>query len=257
MSTLLIPFRLSSLFFSYDKYKMKEHPFFLFKRKMTLIAERLLAARFCNAIAHFIHTECFLSLGIKHNACMAAGQFEALSSRPSGQCVFEISAKGHVQIMRMLAFCRCSFDWNQVLSGASYGGHLQCIHLAINKGASSWNCGLYEACQGGHRDVAEFMISKGANDRNWALYGACESGHRDLAEWMISKGADDWDCALYGACQGGHRKIAEWMITKGANNWNRGLYHACKSDHVHIASLMIQKGATKCEACWKPMSEHV
>jgi hypothetical protein len=77
----LFPCQVSSLFFSYDKYKMKEHPFFLFKRKMTLIAERLLAARFCNAIAHFIHTECFLSLGIKPDARMAAGKFEAVTTQ--------------------------------------------------------------------------------------------------------------------------------------------------------------------------------
>jgi hypothetical protein len=79
-------------------------------------------------------------------------------------------------MMRWLAF-RHSLDWNLVLRGASYGGHLQCVHLAVNKGASWWNYGLYEAYLGGQLEVAEFMISKGADDWNRGLRAACEGGH--------------------------------------------------------------------------------
>jgi hypothetical protein len=204
-------------------------PLFFSKRKMAFMVECLLAACFCNAIARFIHTECFLPLGSKPDAHVAAGQFEALSSRPSRKCVFLVSVKGHVQIMRWLVF-HDSLYWNEVLRGASYGGHLQFVYLTMNKGATDWMNGLYEACRGGHRKVAEFMISKGAAHWGWGLRGACE---------------------------GGHHNVAEWMISKGANNWNRGLYYARKSGHAHMARLMIQKGATKCSACCKPISEHV
>jgi hypothetical protein len=203
--------------------------FFLLKREMALMVERLLAARFCGAIAHLIHTECFLSLNIKPDVHMAAGQFEASKVQPTDESVFLVSAKGHVQIMRCLSF-RHSLDWNHVLKGASYGGQLPFVYLSIYKGASNWNDGLHEACRGEHRDIAEFMVSKGVDGWNWGLQGACKGGHRELVEWMISK---------------------------GANHWNAGLCYACKLGHMHIARLMIQKGATICIACWKAMSEHV
>jgi hypothetical protein len=210
---------------------------------MALIVERLLAARFCRAIARFIHTECFLPHGAELGARMAAGQFEAMGSQPTNKSVFLVSAKGHVQIMRWLAL-RHSLDWHQVLNGASYGGRLRFLYLATHNGVTNFDEALFEACRGGHRNVAEWIMSKGANFFwNWALCGACEGGHRELAELMISKGADGFHLGLAAACACGHRELAELMIAKGAKNFNRGLRGACGDGHRELVELMISKGA--------------
>jgi hypothetical protein len=186
---------------------------------MALMVERLLAARFCNAIERFIRTECFLSLNIKLDARMAAGQFEASATRPTSKSVSEVSLKGYVQIMRWLMF-RHAFDWNDVLNAASYAGHLRFVYLAMKEGSLWWlNVGLYQSCRGGHRKVAEFMISKGAHDWDAGLRGACKGGHHELATLMISKGANEFNRGLRAARKCGHRELAVLMIANGANDF--------------------------------------
>jgi hypothetical protein len=205
---------------------------------MALLVERLLAARFCSAIARFIHRECFLSLDIKPEARIAAGQFEASATQPTRKCGFAVGAKGHFQMMRWLVF-RYSLDWNQVLKGASYGGHLRFVYFAMNNGATCRSHALYRACRGGHVDVAEFMISKGANDWDGGLSGAYQGGHRNIAEWMISKGANHWNSGLRQACQAGCHNLAEFMISKGAIYWDGG--GGCK-ELAKVAVVSLRNG---------------
>jgi len=115
-------------------------------------------------------------------------------------------------------------------------------YMKFYKG-TNWDLGFKRACEGGHIEIVHVMIQKGANHWNSGLQGACQCGNMELVKLMIEKGATEWNEGLRDACEGGHMDCLELMIENGAYRWDYGLWYACKGGNIECVELMIKKGA--------------
>jgi hypothetical protein len=146
---------------------------------------------------------------------------------------------------------------NDILHGASMGGHMELAKWAVENGAADWNGALLGACEVGQMEMAKWTVEMGATDWNWAFYGACREGQMEMAKWLAEKGAADWNGALYQACDGDQMEMAKWAVEMGATDWNWALYGACIGGLMEMARWLVEKGATECEYCGKPVETHL
>ena len=75
-------------------------------------------------------------------------------------------------------------DLNWIMIEAAEFGHINIVHLMIEKGAAFFNNALFYAAKGGHLKIVQLMIEKGANYFEWAIDEAKESGHEKIAEYL-------------------------------------------------------------------------
>lgn len=76
------------------------------------------------------------------------------------------------------------FDWNQVLCGASRGGHLGLFQKAICGGARKWNEAMEDAARGGHLLFVQLCLVASAQNVGDAIYAAIDWRQDHVVDYL-------------------------------------------------------------------------
>lgn len=125
---------------------------------------------------------------------------------------------------------------------AAYGGYLDIVEWASNKGDDDFDHIAIYAAQGGHLDIVEWASQKGATNFNIMACSAAKSGHLSIVEWAIDKGATEFNWIANHAAFGGFGGIVKWLVAKGANDFNTISVSAARQGHISIVKWLSEKG---------------
>lgn len=120
-----------------------------------------------------------------------------------------------------------------------------------------WNEGMSGACAGGHIEIVKMMISKGATNWNEALSRAYKN--TEIVKLMLEHGATRFDSCLEHACELGDLNLALLVVEKGATNWNGGFMSACEYGHIELVKLMLKCGddSIKAKCVYKGLETNI
>jgi hypothetical protein len=129
------------------------------------------------------------------------------------------SANGiYASIMKWLRPRRLSeLVTNEILAGASAGGHESLCHLAKKWGAMDFDSMLGTAARYGHDSLCHLAREWGATDFDFMLSWAANGGHEGVCRLAKEWGATNFDSMLAGAAYRGHESLCvlakEWGAT--------------------------------------------
>ena len=128
-----------------------------------------------------------------------------------------------------------------------WGGYLDIVEYARQKGALDVDGGLCVSAGGNQMEIAQFFIQAGATNFDGALYTASSQGHIAMVEYLLQTGATNLDPSLVVASSRGHLDIVRTLVereTGGATDLNTALIMATKHRKALIVEYLIRAGAT-------------
>jgi len=145
--------------------------------------------------------------------------------------LYEVSLKGNVELINYFIAksheLNISVDANQILKGASYGGHIELITQSIRMGATDLNDAFMRAILGNQPITLDYLYSLDGNviNLNMALKVAVLENNQLLVDKLIVMGASNLSDVLISATSYGHLKMIEHLISLGATNLDEAFRH--------------------------------
>ena len=133
---------------------------------------------------------------------------------------------------------------NKSLRLAAYGGHIECMKLLRNWGATKFDGALTWAAAGGYIDCMKLLYKWGARHFDEALEDAAYEGHIECMKLAKMWGATDFNTPLYQAARGGHINCMKILKKWGASDFNSSLWRSAEEGHIDCMKLAKKWGAT-------------
>ena len=171
----------------------------------------------------------------------------SLGAYAYNKAIYYAAYKGNTQIINYLINDKRGsiIDLNNLLDGASFGGHPEIVDLAlaITLYPLDLNKALRTAALADNYDIVSYLISLGSTDLNGALDLAAFRGNKRLIDTLLALGATNLDNALLYAASGNNIE----MIRSRVSTITIELYQLTKYENeegqIEVVDYIIVQGS--------------
>eukprot|EP00884_Botryococcus_braunii_P011271 jgi/Botrbrau1/20144/Bobra.0173s0046.1 len=158
--------------------------------------------------------------------------------------LFTTAFSGHLNCCQSFKRWQQVVDWQPAARGAAWGGHLECLKLALEKGARVESDLLCDAAAGGNLDILAYLDEAGCTWTGEEAVFAVEAGDPEVLAFCLRhaqpQDAIDWHCAMLCAMRAKSLECVQLLYDYGYEQ------HRSREPREHPALLAVQDGNVAC-----------